>query len=65
MHFRRSVCDTINKARKWEQNDDSTYKIRQSKKFKLDLYIGLDSSEEDSLIGIFIFSIYQSNMHRK
>ena len=57
MHFRRSVCDTINKARKWEQNDDSTYKIRQSKKFKLDLYIGLDSSEEDSLIGIFIFSI--------
>ena len=65
MHFRRSVCDTINKARKWEQNDDSTYKIRQSKKFKINLYVGLDSSEEDSLIGIFIFSIYQSNMHRK
>ena len=58
MHFRRSVCDTINKARKWEQNDDSTYKIRQSKKLKINLYIGLDSSEEDSLIGIFIFSIY-------
>ena len=56
MHFRRSVCDTINKARKWEQNDDSIYKIRQSKKFKINLYIGLDSSEEDSLIGIFIFS---------
>ena len=65
MHFRRSVCDTINKARKWEQNDDSTYKIRQSKKLKINLYIGLDSSEEDSLIGIFIFSIYKSNMYRK
>lgn len=65
MHFRRSVCDTINKARKWEQNDDSTYKIRQSKKFKINLYIGLDSSEEDSLIGIFIFSIHKSNMYRK